>query len=111
MARDWGEGAGTAVISARLRQPIGNTKQQKPITKKTPNLKPQDDHGRRLMSEAIGENVGIDLVAVFDFVAPATAASLDAGRVIEPFGAVDQYDPTDRKSTRLNSSHGYISYA
>src|SRR2546422_1338296 len=24
---------------------------------------------------------------------------------------VDQYNSTDRKSTRLNSSHGYISYA
>src|SRR2546429_8501094 len=30
---------------------------------------------------------------------------------IEPFGALAREEALDRKSTRLNSSHGYISYA
>src|SRR2546422_5746691 len=32
-------------------------------------------------------------------------------RAIRPRPAISEHDPGDRKSTRLNSSHGYISYA
>src|SRR2546422_3168454 len=39
----------------------------------------------------------------WDFFTPAQAADVDA--------IAAQILPTDRKSTRLNSSHGYISYA
>src|SRR3712207_7323216 len=31
--------------------------------------------------------------------------------VLEPYIAVDDHEPRDRKSTRLNSSHANISYA
>src|SRR2546429_6578804 len=37
------------------------------------------------------------------------APELDLGRRVEPIESSLQ--PLDRKSTRLNSSHGYISYA
>src|SRR2546422_1396167 len=38
---------------------------------------------------------------------PVTRASSSSGES----GVVIRYSPQDRKSTRLNSSHGYISYA
>src|SRR2546422_8444346 len=46
----------------------------------------------------------------------ATARRLEARAgtlVVQPVGGSARYDPPlgDRKSTRLNSSHGYISYA
>src|SRR6266536_1843190 len=49
--------------------------------------------GPPLVRQAIGEDVGIDLVAVFDLVAAATTTALYVGRVVQPFGAVDQHDP------------------
>jgi len=45
------------------------------------------------MGQAIGEHVGVYLVAVFDLVASATTTALHVGRVVQPFGAVDQDDP------------------
>src|SRR2546429_7285846 len=36
---------------------------------------------------------------------------LSCGRVVRLPDQVIRWDPQDRKSTRLNSSHGYISYA
>src|SRR2546422_4532506 len=38
-------------------------------------------------------------------------ASFQAQQVLDVLGARGRAERTDRKSTRLNSSHGYISYA
>src|SRR5205809_7779524 len=48
--------------------------------------------------------------------AGTTRASVSAGDTRRPFGTTRptgaaRFDDQDRKSTRLNSSHGYISYA
>src|SRR3989449_8522440 len=40
-----------------------------------------------------------------------TARALDLGRIDQPVAADPNVVRGDRKSTRLNSSHGYISYA
>src|SRR2546429_4753880 len=47
------------------------------------------------------------LLAVFFLAAPAGAVAQSA----VPPAAAPEPSPQDRKSTRLNSSHGYISYA
>src|SRR2546422_6853953 len=49
---------------------------------------------------------------VAELIKTVRAAGYDCGRASVTFG-VEQlhYAPRDRKSTRLNSSHGYISYA
>src|SRR2546422_7921469 len=44
-------------------------------------------------------------------VAPAPAEALGGDPVAFPCGATRERQVSDRKSTRLNSSHGYISYA
>src|SRR5687768_18132619 len=58
---------------------------------------------------------GVDLV-----ISPAVEALVHVRFVTEPLGAapakgfsgmLEMYTVRDRKSTRLNSSHGYISYA
>src|SRR2546429_3461681 len=41
----------------------------------------------------------------------ATAGGNDAGRCAGPGNQFGEHSERDRKSTRLNSSHGYISYA
>src|SRR5256884_6276961 len=42
---------------------------------------------------------------------PALRAQPEVAEEWEPRLVSLEYDPQDRKSTRLNSSHGYISYA
>src|SRR5687768_18348302 len=55
---------------------------------------------------------GYRFVAAVESTAPVVAAevveSIDAAIAVLPF---TDMSPGDRKSTRLNSSHGYISYA
>src|SRR5256884_3562928 len=50
-----------------------------------------------------GHEIGIEDGADIGDASLAEGMSDDAGLAVEP--------PVDRKSTRLNSSHGYISYA
>src|SRR2546422_6394448 len=40
-----------------------------------------------------------------------TVGDDSAVEIVEPLGGGLRREPRDRKSTRLNSSHGYISYA
>src|SRR2546422_5812787 len=58
-------------------------------------------------SNHFGPGVGSTTVAVLVFVLPGSMM-----RLIHWLGfRLSLYCTTDRKSTRLNSSHGYISYA
>src|SRR5256884_2363169 len=61
---------------------------------------------KRLLDEARRE---LPDATVRTWLEPAVPIALDDGRLI--VGAPDQFAVEDRKSTRLNSSHGYISYA
>src|SRR5687768_17990393 len=66
-----------------------------------------DDANRvRAAETKLGEgdvSAAVRALTSTDTVAPSTQATLETLRRLHP--------PQDRKSTRLNSSHGYISYA
>src|SRR2546422_2725409 len=72
--------------------------------------------------DGVNENVLVDLTiggkpvkALVHFDRNGFGYTVDRtnGKVLvaEPFGPVNWASKIDRKSTRLNSSHGYISYA
>src|SRR3989449_8583713 len=66
--------------------------------------------GKRAVAQRVGERPLRDVLAAAGCRGDEAAGELAPGRVVAARDDAGRAD-RDRKSTRLNSSHGYISYA